>query len=86
MAATMTTAALAEALSTDTRTLRKFLRSAASGIEGVGKGARYDLPGDKRSIAALGKRFTKWDEARKADKEDTATTEVEAPEADTVDA
>lgn len=80
MAATITTTALAEEIGTDPRTLRKFLRSED---RGVGKGSRYELPADKRSIAALAKRFSKWDEARKADKEDTP---AETPETVTADA
>jgi predicted transcriptional regulator len=59
----MTTADIATELATTPRTLRKFLRSEG---RGVGKGARYALPGSKREVAALAKRFTAWDEARKA--------------------
>lgn len=75
-----TTTTLATAFDTDTRTLRKFLRSADSGIAPVGKGSRYSLPTAKREVQALNKRFTAWDEARKAPQ---ATDEaVEAPEVD----
>ena len=80
MAATITTTALAEEIGTDPRTLRKFLRSED---RGVGKGSRYDLPGDKRSIAALAKRFAKWDEARKSDKADNAPAATETAEVET---
>lgn len=82
----MTTTELAAEFGTDSRTLRKFLRSDASGIESVGKGARYSLPSSKREIASLAKRYAKWDEARTAAKSDNtpevteAPTEVEAPE------
>jgi len=82
-AASMTTAQVAEALDTDPRTLRKFLRDDMGGGKAVvGKGARYELPGDKRSLNALAKRFTKWDEARKADQapEAPATAETETNE------
>lgn len=71
---TMTTAALATEFDTTPRTLRKFLRSADSGIESVGKGSRYALPSGKRDITALKKRFTAWDEARTA----AAATEGDA--------
>lgn len=77
---TMTTAALAEALETTPRELRKFLRSDASGIEGVGKGSRYALPGSKREVTALGKRFAAWTEAKAPKVEEDAP---EAPEGDT---
>lgn len=54
------TTELAAAFDTTPRTLRKFLRSNASGIEGVGKGARYALPTSKREVAALRRRFDDW--------------------------
>ena len=73
-ATAMTTAEVAEALSTTPRELRKFLRADArangKGDTLPGKGARYALPGDKRSLTAMAKKFTAWsavqDEARKA--------------------
>lgn len=71
----MTTTDLATEFETTPRTLRKFLRSDESGIESVGKGSRYALPSSKREVGALRKRFTAWDEARKA------PVEGEAPEA-----
>lgn len=71
--AQMTTAQVAEEFGTDARTLRKFLRSDASGIEGVGKGARYALPGTKRELNTLRKRFTEWT----AEKEKPAEVEAE---------
>lgn len=54
---------LAVEAGTDPRTMRKFLRSEASGIEPVGKGSRYSF--EKRQIAGLKKKFSKWDEDRK---------------------
>lgn len=82
-AATATTADIAAAIGTDARTLRKFLRAdMGDGKAVVGKGARYALPADKRSINALAKRFAKWDEARKADKAPEAPAEVESPTED----
>ena len=64
---------LATEWGTDARTVRKFLRSDASGIESVGKGARYALPTAKREVSALAKRFTAWNEARKAPIADEVT-------------
>lgn len=75
-----TPATLATEFGTDARTVRKFLRSDASGVEAVGKGARYSLPTAKREVAALKKRFIGWDEARKAPQ-----VEADAPEAPEVD-
>lgn len=65
----ITTTELASEFSTTPRELRKFLRSPESGIEPVGKGARYALPSGKRDMTALRKRFTAWVEAREAAKE-----------------
>ena len=59
-----TTNTLAVALDTTPRELRKFLRSNDSGIEAVGKGARYSLPTAKREVEALRKRFIAWSEAK----------------------
>lgn len=77
MTATLTTADLAEALDTTPRTLRKFLRADAKarGTETPGKGSRYALPGDKRSIAAMKKRFIAWGEAQEAAKAAESDTE-----------
>jgi hypothetical protein len=75
----MTTTEVAAEFGTDPKTLRKFLRSDASGIEKVGKGARYSLPSSKRELTALRKRYAKWDEARTAPNTDEAPT---APESD----
>lgn len=72
----MTTTDLATEFETTPRTLRKFLRSPESGIESVGKGARYALPSAKREVNALKKKFTAWDEARTA-----PATDETAPEA-----
>lgn len=66
----MNTTDLAATFETDTRTLRKFLRSDASGIESVGKGSRYALPSSKREVASLRKRFDAWGEARAAKADD----------------
>lgn len=88
MATAITAREVADQFGTDPRTLRKFLRSDASGVESVGKGSRYSLPGSKRELTALRKRFNAWDEARKAPKvtESDNTPEVviedEAPEVD----
>lgn len=71
-----TTNTLAEALNTNPRTLRKFLRSDASGIAPVGKGSRYALPTAKREVNALAKKFNAWTEAQAPKVE----AEVEAPE------
>ena len=81
-ARTITTAELAAELDTTPRTLRKFLRS-EEGPGKVGKGARYALPADKRSINALAKKFAKWveaTEAAKAAESDESDIEDEALE------
>lgn len=74
MTATATTTEIAAELDTTPRELRKFLRSEGSGIESVGKGARYSLPSNARSIAALKKRFIAWQESN-------ASATADAPDA-----
>lgn len=74
----MTTNEVAAEFGTDAKTLRKFLRSDASGVEKVGKGARYSLPSSKRDLTALRKRYAKWDEARTADKAPTPPEPTES--------
>lgn len=76
MTAKTTTSDIADELGTTPRELRKFLRSDSSGITPVGKGRRYALPASKREIAALAKKFAKWDEARTA----AASTESDISE------
>lgn len=68
MTATITTAQCATELATDPRTLRKFLRADARerGIESPGKGARWELKGDARSLTAMRKRFVAWSDAQLA--------------------
>ena len=70
----MTTAQVADALETTPRTLRKFLRSDASGVEGVGKGSRYAI--EAKQIRSLRSRFAKWTAAQAKD---------DAPEVDATD-
>lgn len=68
--ATLTAKEVAEKLETDARTFRKFVRSevkAAGGEVGVdtpGKGKRYSF--ESKEISGLKKRFSAWDEARRA--------------------
>lgn len=84
-AKTMTTATLADALDTDPRTLRKFLRSSASPVPSVGKGSRYSLPATKAALTDFGKKFAAWEKAQgeaKA-KRDADNAPIEAPAADT---
>jgi phage antirepressor YoqD-like protein len=79
MTATITTRELADALDTDARTLRKFLRA---NEQGVGKGARYALPANARSIAAMKKKFTKWAEGVEAAKAAKTTESDITPDED----
>lgn len=72
---TATTAEIAAELDTTPRTLRRFLR--ATMTDTPGKGSRYALPSDKRSIAALAKKFAKWEEADKAAKSDSPDASTE---------
>lgn len=71
----MTTTELATDFNTTPRTLRKFLRSDASGVEGVGKGSRYALPSSKREVASLRKKFDAWNAPKVDDSTDAPATD-----------
>ena len=80
----MSSKAMADAVGTDPRTLRIFLRQSTA-YESVGSGARYSFA--KSDVAKIKKAFTTWksaDEktraARKADK--LAASKTEAPKAE----
>ena len=79
MATILTTAELATALDTTPRTLRKFLRSAASGIDGVGKGSRYAI--EAKQVRSLRSRFTKWETAL-IEAKNARDAAADAPEGD----
>jgi hypothetical protein len=49
---------VATRIGTDPKTLRKFLRSAASPYESVGQGGRYDFPVE--DLPEIDKAFHKW--------------------------
>ena len=74
--ATITTAELAAEVDTDTRTLRKFLRSdaKAQGKATPGKGSRYAI--ERKQVAGLKKRFAAWTEAQAAKVEADADTDA----------
>jgi hypothetical protein len=74
--ADITTADAAAELATDPRTLRKFLRAdaRARGVETPGKGARWALKGDARSLAAMKKRFIAW-QAEQAETDNTSESD-----------
>jgi len=93
---TLTTAQLAEKFQTSPRELRKFLRAdaRANGKADTlpGKGSRYALPGDAKTINAMRKRFDAWTvaqaeaakvrEAAKKIEADSVREDDEAPEVD----
>jgi hypothetical protein len=64
----MTTRDFATAIGTDPKTLRKFLRDSTPRDEHPGKGGRWTLKGDKRTLTTARKSFAKWqkDQADKA--------------------
>jgi len=80
---TLTTAQLAEKFQTSPRELRKFLRAdaRANGKANTlpGKGSRYALPGDAKTINAMRKRFDAWTVAQaEAAKVREAAKKIEA--------
>ena len=79
--AQITTAEFAAELNTDTRTVRKFLRSITPKDEQPGKGSRWVLEGTKRELAKSRKQFAEWTaatEARKAEKAPAPDTDEAA--------
>ncbi len=64
------TTAIAEKFETDSRTLRKFLRSESGMNSKVGKGKRWAIEG--KEIAPLKIKFLAWVEARNSTKTDEA--------------
>jgi hypothetical protein len=80
MTKTLTPAELAEAIGTDARTVRKFLRSGEGLDMKVGKGHRWAI--EAKQVRSLKSRFAKWEAARTA----PAADEVgEDENADSVD-
>jgi len=57
---TLTPTEFAATVDSDGRTVRKFLRSITPKDEQPGKGSRWSLPGDKRSVTKLAKQFKEW--------------------------
>lgn len=56
----MTTNELATALSTDGKTVRKFLRSITEKENQPGKGSRWSIPANKSQLTKLAKQFADW--------------------------
>ena len=81
----MTTRAFADALGTDPKSLRKFLRATTPRDQHPGKGGRWVLPGSKSAIASARKSFLQWqkDEADRAAKR---AADIAAAAADAVTA
>lgn len=80
----ITPAEFASHVGSDSRTVRKFLRSITPREEQPGKGARWSLDGSKRSLSTMKKNFDKWNAAqleeraaRAAEKAAEAAAEVE---------
>lgn len=70
-AKTMTTKEVAAELETDPKTLRKFLRSEDSGVDGVGQGKRYEISAQK--VRTLKKAFVTWAETHQKANVDAST-------------
>lgn len=66
--ASMTTNEFATELGTDARTARKFLRSITPKDEQPGKGSRWVIEGNKRSLTQMRKRFNEWNAAQAEEK------------------
>lgn len=77
MTAVMTPTEFAETVSSDGRTVRKFLRSITPKDEQPGKGSRWSLPADKRSVTKLSKQFREWSAKQAEEKAARAQAEAE---------
>lgn len=91
---TITPTEFASIVGSDGRTVRKFLRSETPKEAQPGKGSRWALPGGKREVTAMTKRFNKWQAAQAAEAaeraqkraaEAAAQAEVEVDEVDDTD-
>lgn len=71
---TLTTKQVAEALGTDPKTLRVFLRASAD-YTAVGSGKRYSFT--TKDVGPMKTRFTKWAKERAAAKAEAATPPAE---------
>lgn len=81
MSQTMTPTEFAATVDSDGRTVRKFLRSITPKDEQPGKGSRWALAADKRSLTKLSKQFGDWTAKQaeeKAKRDAEAESEVEA--------
>lgn len=81
MAATLLTPAdLATELDTDSRTVRKFLRSITPKDAQPGKGSRWSI--EKKSLRSLRKQYADWDAARTPAEVPDETPAEDAPTED----
>lgn len=60
MSTTLTPTEVASEFDTDSKTLRKFLRSVTPRDEQPGKGGRWAVPGTKAQLNKLRKQFNTW--------------------------
>lgn len=81
----MTTRAYADALGTDPKTVRKFLRAVTPREEHPGKGGRWTLQGTKTSLQKDRKRFLAW-QKEEADRAAKRAADIAAAAADAVTA
>lgn len=89
MSVTMTPTELASELSSDPKTVRKFLRKITPRDEHPGKGSRWAVPANKTQLRKLTKQFQEWTAAeaqaraeRAAEAAKVATAAVEETEED----
>ena len=81
----LTTRAFADAIGTDPKTLRKYLRSVTPRDEQPGKGGRWVLPGSKSAIAKHRRDFAKW-QKEQADAQAERAAKAAKDAADAIDA
>lgn len=77
MAQTITPTEFATQVGSDGKTVRKFLRSETPKDEQPGKGSRWALKADKKSVTAMTKRFRTWEANEKAARAERAQKAAE---------
>lgn len=81
----LTPTEFAVSVDSDGRTVRKFLRSITPREDQPGKGSRWALPGDKRSVTKLQKQFKEWSAKQAEEKAARALAAAEAAAAEVTD-
>lgn len=78
MSKVMTPAEFATEVESDGKTVRKFLRSITPKEDQPGKGSRWSIAADARSLKSLKKQFGEWSQAQLEERAKRAQEKAEA--------